>query len=361
MNTSSLRRLILTVAVTPMLTTLSYGQNVAADQQSFRSTSPRYAADGQLIRPNGWRKWVYIGTPVTPHDMNDGAAAFPEFHNVYMDPDSFSTYEKTGEFPNATMIAKELVLVGSKAAVSGNGYFMGEFQGLEVTIKDTERFSKEPGGWAYFSFGHTAEYANTAKMFETSKCNSCHENSADQDFVFTQYYPVLRAADPKNRKVKKVATQMDDTARNTASDMLGGNGGAPKNDEYSKRLFKWLQAKNYKDFKAESTVHVSAAQAAHGEVRAFANDKLVDSLAAGNRSHPVGSFACKELYKDGKMIGWATSLKVKEDAGDGSGWYWYENLSTTDAKSPVAAGLGAKLCIGCHGGGQDFVMLRGIK
>ena len=91
------------------------------------------------------------------------------------------------------------------------------------------------------------------------------------------------------------------------------------------------------------------------------NDKLAASLAAGNKAHPVGSFACKELYKDGQQIGWATSLKVKEDAGDGSGWYWYENLSTEDPSKPVAAGLGAKLCIGCHGGGTDFVMLRDIR
>jgi len=46
--------------------------------------------DGELQRPTGFREWVYIGTPVTPNDMNDGKAAFPEFHNVYIDPDSWA-------------------------------------------------------------------------------------------------------------------------------------------------------------------------------------------------------------------------------------------------------------------------------
>ena len=54
-------------------------------------------------------------------------------------------------------------------------------------------------------------------------------------------------------------------------------------------------------------------------------------------------------------------LKVKEDKGDGSGWYWYENLSTTDGSKPVAAGLGAKLCTGCHGSANDFVLLKDIR
>jgi hypothetical protein len=83
---------------------------------------------------------------------------------------------------------------GACFEVSGNGYFQGEFVGLELTVKDTERFSEEPGGWAYFSFGHEGEpYAETAQAFPTETCNSCHEGNADTDFVFTQFYPVLRA------------------------------------------------------------------------------------------------------------------------------------------------------------------------
>ena len=44
--------------------------------------------DGELERPSGYREWVYVGTPVTPNDMNNGKAAFPEHHDVYIDPKS---------------------------------------------------------------------------------------------------------------------------------------------------------------------------------------------------------------------------------------------------------------------------------
>jgi len=149
---------------------------------------------GELIRPEGYRQWVYVGTPLTPNDLNPPEAPFPEFHNVYIHPDDFSQYQRTGTFPDKTILVKELVSVGSKKAVSGNGYFMGDFVGLEVTIKDAERFPDEPGTWAYFSFGHSYPLAETAKEFPTAACNACHEASAADDFIFTQYYPILRAA-----------------------------------------------------------------------------------------------------------------------------------------------------------------------
>ncbi len=150
--------------------------------------------DGKLERPTGYREWVYVGTPLTPNDLNDGKAAFPEFHNVYIDPDSWAHWKKTGEFREGTILVKELVAVGSKAAVSGNGYFQGDFVGLEATIKSKKHFASEPGNWAYYSFStpDLKSLTETAEKFPAASCNSCHAGAAADDFVFTQYYPVLR-------------------------------------------------------------------------------------------------------------------------------------------------------------------------
>ena len=92
-----------------------------------QTMDPRFDTDGNLLRPEGYREWIYVGTPVTPNDMNGGKAAFPEFHNVYIHPDSWAHYKKTGTFRNGTILVKELVSVGSKAATSGLGYlFAGD-------------------------------------------------------------------------------------------------------------------------------------------------------------------------------------------------------------------------------------------
>jgi hypothetical protein len=150
--------------------------------------------DGKLERPTGYREWIYVGTPLTPNDMNNGKATFPEFHHVYVDPDSWAEYKKTGTFPDGTITIKEMTSVGSKTAVSGNGYFSGEFAGLEATIKSKKYFSKEPGNWAFFSFS-TPDHKTimkTAAVKPAAECNACHAASAADDFVFTQYYPVLK-------------------------------------------------------------------------------------------------------------------------------------------------------------------------
>ena len=158
--------------------------------------------NGQLDRPTGYREWIYVGTPLTPNDLNDGKAAFPEFHNVYIDPKSWAHWKKTGEFRDGTILMKELVGVGSKAAVSGKGYFQGNFVGLEATIKSKKHFPNEPGNWAYFSFS-TPDHktlAASAKAFPADACNACHKASAADDFVFTQYYPVLSAGKAKGKE-----------------------------------------------------------------------------------------------------------------------------------------------------------------
>ena len=43
-------------------------------------------------------------TPLTPNALNGGAAGFPEFHYVYIEPAAFKHYKKTGEFPEGTTI-----------------------------------------------------------------------------------------------------------------------------------------------------------------------------------------------------------------------------------------------------------------
>jgi hypothetical protein len=156
-----------------------------------------FTPDGKLKRPVGYRRWVYVGTPLTPNDLNGGEAPFPEFHAVYIDPEGFAHYEKTGEFRDGTVMVKELIGVGAREATSGKGYFMGDFSGLETSIKDSKRFKDEPGNWAYFSFGQKYPLKAEVAKNAAASCNECHQTSAAKDYVFSQYYPVLRASEPR--------------------------------------------------------------------------------------------------------------------------------------------------------------------
>lgn len=153
---------------------------------------------GELLKPEGYRKWVFIGAPITPHGLNNNKANFPEFHHVYVNKDAFDIYERTGKFPEGTVITKELALTkkgkhkdGSHDAPSGRGYFASKFNGMDVMVKDSKRFKKD-SGWGFFNFGHHAPpYKKTAKAAPSSSCGGCHTANAKKDMVFTQFYPIL--------------------------------------------------------------------------------------------------------------------------------------------------------------------------
>ena len=330
---------------------------------------PGFDEDGRLLRPDKrYRSWVYVGTPLTPNELNPPEAAFPEFHNVYIHPDDYEHYQTTGKFQDGTVILKELVTVGSKQAVSGNGYFMGEYVGLEAAIKSKERFPDEPGNWAYFSFGHAYPLADSAEAFPAAACNSCHLATAADDFVFTQYYPVLRdAREPSRRqpmgkgdseyeRIEEAMSGAMEAARQGSTPPLVRSA-VPTDPD---KLFAYLKAGKYREFEAqESANHPSTGP--HSKfgrpVRVYLDPVLARSLADGNKQHPVGAAAVKEMFTEsGKLEGWAVSVKTAADSASGQGWFWYENTSTTSNENPVAAGNGVPLCYGCHTPGRDYIL-----
>ena len=159
---------------------------------------PQYTTSGELILPKDYREWVYVGSPLTPNALNHGHAAFPEYHNVYIEPGSYAIYRKTGVFPEGTMFYKELQLTlkpeenadGSRTEPSGRGFFPGALAGAEVSVKDTKRFAAS-GGWGYFEFGHSEPKLASTRARAKGECAFCHINSAKRDLVWTQFYRIL--------------------------------------------------------------------------------------------------------------------------------------------------------------------------
>jgi Cytochrome P460 len=140
---------------------------------------------------------VYVGSPLTPNALNGGKAGFPEYHNVYIEPGSYEIYKQTNQFPEGTILFKELQLTlpgqnsdGSRAEPSGRGYFPGPFNGADVTVKDSKRYA-DTGGWGYYNFNHFEPKAPTAKAKAMNECAYCHIASAKKDDVWTQFYPLL--------------------------------------------------------------------------------------------------------------------------------------------------------------------------
>ena len=163
-------------------------------------TSPsRFEGKDTLLRPEGYREWVFVGSSLGLRYAKEPEAKSPEnrginngelYHNVYIHPSSYRAFVTSGKFPDGTMMVLELASSEIKREPGLQGSFQKEFVGLEASVKDSQRFE---GEWAYFSFdGEDGKPKSKAQPFPRAACWSCHHEKAATDHVFTQFYPVLR-------------------------------------------------------------------------------------------------------------------------------------------------------------------------
>lgn len=191
------KRLALTAS---LLLLAAVGSVAALAESGAPAWGPKWTAQGELVLPADYHTWVFLGAPLTPNALNDGQAGFPEYHNVYIHPEAYRLYRKTGQFPEGTILLKELQLTiegthadGSRNEASGRGFFPGRPNGIDISVKDSRRFA-DTQGWGFFNFGHHAPpYAKTAAVAPTEACAACHIANAE-DMVFKKFYtPILDA------------------------------------------------------------------------------------------------------------------------------------------------------------------------
>lgn len=179
--------------------------NGAGTKQAYYA----FNKQGALIRPAGYRTWVFAGTGATPLS-HDSTALFPDFQNIYIDPESYQFWKENGYYREGTILVKELIRKGDTVAPIGKGYWEGEAYSLSATIKDTARFPHAPGGWEYFKF---ADYTKGV-LSETSPvlggaCISCHSAAKEGYGPFTELYMPMRDArgfgkgNPENSNKRK--------------------------------------------------------------------------------------------------------------------------------------------------------------
>ncbi len=179
------------------LTAVATAQNSGYSQIT---NAPQFNDKDELVQPVDFRRWTYLGSPLTPNALNGGEAGFPEYHNVYVQPEAFDHYREHGVWPEGTMMVKELQLVkgggefddGSRLEPSGRGYFPAAVNGMDVSVKDSNRYA-DTQNWGYFNFGHHAPpYAASAPALPAEACAQCHIASAHEDMTFIEFYrPII--------------------------------------------------------------------------------------------------------------------------------------------------------------------------
>jgi cytochrome P460 len=155
-----------------------------------RATSgPTFDATGALRRPEGYREWVLAGATLgLSYEEGGKATGRQEFHHVYLRPESYDAYVRTGRFPDGTMLVLEHFEATEQVAPARRGLSEGRRTGLSAAVKD----ARLSDGWGYFSFEDGSR--PTARPRPRETCFECHRQHAAVDNVFVQFYPVLRDA-----------------------------------------------------------------------------------------------------------------------------------------------------------------------
>ena len=169
--------------ITVLLATLLFAMTPPTQE----AATPQYTSDGQMQLPEHYREWIYL---TTGFDMSYNPSMqmgdHHMFDNVFVNPAAYQAFQRTGTWPDKTILVLEGRGARSKGSINQTGSYQDTgVMAREVHVKDEARF---PGKWAFFGFGT----GKTAKMIPTSTdCYSCHASHAAVDTTFVQFYPTL--------------------------------------------------------------------------------------------------------------------------------------------------------------------------
>jgi hypothetical protein len=161
---------------------------LAATQQyaAAQDSGPQYTSDSHLRYPEHYRDWVYLSSGFDmSYDLDMQMGDHHTFDNVFVNPEAYKAFVKSGTWPDNTILVLELRSAEAKGSINRKGNYQGVPTGVEVHVKSEARF---PGKWAFFGF----DGEKPAEMIPTSAdCYSCHAAHAAVDTTFVQFYPTL--------------------------------------------------------------------------------------------------------------------------------------------------------------------------
>lgn len=178
----------------PLLPTAADGQ--AGMATPARTGSPEAVADaqGNLRVPSGYQTaYEWLGTWAIAAKEGSGIA---EIHNVYATPGTIEAYRKTEQFPDGTVLVKEVRKGKTMPMTTGTVSHGESLVGWFVMVKD--RKNAHPGnplwgdGWGWSWFDAKDPLKTTSTNYK-SDCLGCHVPARSTDWVYISgYAPLLK-------------------------------------------------------------------------------------------------------------------------------------------------------------------------
>lgn len=143
--------------------------------------------------PSGYRAaYQFLGGWAVAADQGAGAK---ELHVVYSSPGTVSAYQKNGDFPDGTILVKEVYQATTAPMTTGTVSRADTLKGWFVMTRDHN--GRFPGnklwgdgwGWSWFDASNPSKTTSTDYKKD---CLGCHVPAQGSHWIYVNGYPPLK-------------------------------------------------------------------------------------------------------------------------------------------------------------------------
>ena len=110
----------------------------------------------KLARPENYREWIFLSSGLGMTYSGEPDHREPAFDNVFVSPEAYRSFVKTGAWPEKTIFILEVRDSATNGSINKGGHYQSDNFRLSAEVKDSSRFKDK---WEYFAFPSTGEPA----------------------------------------------------------------------------------------------------------------------------------------------------------------------------------------------------------
>lgn len=151
-------------------------------------------AQGNFRVPDGYRTtYQHLGAWAVA--SGDTAQGSKELHDVYVSPKAVDAYRESADFPDGTVIVKEVYDTATMQMTTGLVSRAMKLKGWFVMVRDksnAHRGHKLWGdGWGWSWFDANLSTKTTTTDYST-ECKGCHVPAEKTHWIYVEGYPALK-------------------------------------------------------------------------------------------------------------------------------------------------------------------------
>ena len=140
----------------------------------------------KLERPQNYREWIFLNSGLGMTYSGEAGPREPSFDNVFVSPEAYRSFLKTGVWPEKTMFILEVRASATNGSINRGGHYQSDDFRLSAEVKDSSRFKDK---WEYFAFPGSGDPAPA--LPRSAGCFACHSQHGAVENTFVQFYPTL--------------------------------------------------------------------------------------------------------------------------------------------------------------------------